>query len=129
MLRKRASADNTAEPPFKKPAAAVPEKAAAADPGQGLQADQPKLRDHTKMLWLASQIKKDNCPPHFLEVFQQQDKLSKSKGSALVNECVVRDGNDKWIIDCEKPIFKDRGITFDLPPIIECACLLHMHVE
>ena len=43
------------------------------------------------------------------------------------DECVVRDARGKWTIDCEKPVFKDRGITFDLPPIIECACLLHMH--
>ena len=128
MLRKRASTDDSGEPPFKilsAGAAAVPETAAL-----GVQETAPVVkRDHTKMLWLAGQIKKGSCPPHFLEVFQQQDKQSKSKGSALVNECVVRGGNDKWMIDCEKPIFKDRGITFDLPPIIECACLLHMHVK
>jgi ribosomal protein L32 len=89
--------------------------------------DQSALRDHNKMVWLAHQIKKDSCPPYFLQVFQQLEKAGKSKGSALVNECVVRDARGKWTIDCEKPMFKDRGITFDLPPIIECACLLHMH--
>ena len=110
VKKKPAKSESSAQPPAKKSKKSPPTPVVVDTAVLAIETDAPK-RDHNKMLWLAREIKKDNCPAHFLTVFQQQEKMSKVKGSALVNECVVRDpGTGKWMIDCEKPIFKDRGL-------------------
>ena len=111
VKKKPAKSESSAQPPAKKSKKSPPTPVVVEPAVLAIESDDAPKRDHNKMVWLAREIKKDNCPAHFLTVFQQQEKMSKVKGSALVNECVVRDpGTGKWMIDCEKPIFKDRGL-------------------
>ena len=70
------------------------------------------LRDHNKMQWVAAQMKKGSMNKQFAEVFANAEKMSKLKGTQLVNECVVRDIQGRWTIDCQKPVFQDWGLLF-----------------
>jgi hypothetical protein len=70
------------------------------------------LRDHNKMQWVKAQMKKGAMNKQFAEVFENADKMSKLKGTQLVNECVVRDIQGRWTVDCKQPIFQDWGLLF-----------------
>jgi hypothetical protein len=96
---------------MKKPAANKDKAAseAANEPGSP-ELTTHVLRDHNKMQWVAAQMKKGSMNKQFSEVFANAEKMSKLKGTQLVNECVVRDIQGRWTIDCQKPVFQDCGL-------------------
>ena len=57
-------------------------------------------------------MKKGNMNKHFAQVFEEADKMSKLKGTELINECVVKDIQGRWTVDCSKPVFQDWGLVF-----------------
>ena len=68
--------------------------------------EQRVLRHHNKMMWLSAQLKKGSLPKTFVQTFEAAEKISKIKGSALVNECVVRDGRG-WKLVCDNQVYKE----------------------